>query len=125
MSYAKQTQGGKSDHAYIGQGSPGTHNTAIQNQNSGGGENVASITQSVNPPTNNNNYNYAEQNQSGYGDQASIDQHGAHNFAQQDQAGSLAGPDPNNESSIKQSNNYNGAYTGQTGTLNTANIFQH
>ena len=122
-SYAKQTQSGFSDHAYIGQGAPGMHNTAIQTQS--GSENVARIRQSVLPPTVGNDFNYALQKQTGFGDQADIDQHGSHNFAQQEQAGSFTGfNDPNNESSIKQSNNYNGAYTGQTGVLNTANIVQ-
>ena len=97
-------------------------NTAIQNQS--GAENVAKITQSVNPPTVGNDNNYALQNQSGYGDQAKIDQHGSNNFAQQDQAGSFAGPDPNNMSNITQSNVPSAAYTGQTGVLNTATIVQ-
>ena len=120
--YALQKQSGFSDHAYIGQGAPGMHNTAIQTQS--GSENVAKISQSVLPPTVGNDYNYALQKQTGFGDQADINQHGSHNFAQQEQAGSFAGPDPNNESSITQSHNYNGAYTGQTGVLNTANISQ-
>lgn len=121
--YAKQTQSGFSDHAYIGQGAPGMRNTAIQTQS--GVENVAKITQSVGPPTTGNDFNYAQQNQSGYGDQANIDQHGAHNFAQQYQAGSSTGAlDPNNESSITQSHNYNGAYTSQIGVTNTSIIVQ-
>jgi len=122
FSYAKQTQSGFSDHAYIGQGAPGMHNTAIQTQS--GSENVARIRQSVGAPAVGNDFNYALQKQTGYGDQADINQHGSHNFAQQEQAGSFAGPDPNNESSITQSNNYNGAYTGQTGVTNTAIIVQ-
>ena len=122
--YAKQTQSGFSDHAYIGQGAPGMRNTAIQTQS--GSENVAKITQSVGPPSASNNNNFALQNQSGYGDQANIDQHGSNNFAQQDQAGSFSGRhDPNNESNISQSNVPSAAYTGQTGVLNTANIVQH
>lgn len=122
--YALQKQSGFSDHAYIGQGAPGMHNTALQTQS--GSENVAKITQSVNPPTAGNDNNYAQQNQSGFGDQAKIDQHGSSNFAQQDQAGDFTRPrlDPNNESNITQSNVPSAAYTGQTGTLNTATIVQ-
>ena len=119
-SYASQSQTvGTSNDMTANQGSRGTGNTSKQFQT--GDENRANITQST---TTTGGDNYAEQNQKGYGDQASIEQQGSHSFAKQDQNGSFYA-DPNNESKITQSNVASAAYTTQSGYINTAVINQH
>jgi hypothetical protein len=119
-SYASQTQSNYYNDAYIGQGAPGARNTAIQNQS--GQLNNARIRQSVGTPTANNNY--ALQNQTGYGDQADIEQRSSNNFARQDQSGPASNYQ-NNNSSIVQENVASAAYTVQSGNLNTAIVRQH
>ena len=122
-SYAEQTQtGGSANDAYIGQGAPGAGNTAIQIQTNGG-DNKAEILQSVGLPAANNNY--ALQKQTGYGDQALIEQKSSGNFARQDQAGMGPYEVQNNNSKISQSNVSSAAYTLQTGNMNTATVVQH
>lgn len=121
-SYAKQSQSiGTSNDATVLQGALGSMNTAIQKQT--GSENRANIIQS---DASAGSKNYAEQNQSGYADQARIEQKGSNSFARQDQSGpNFFGIDPNNMSSITQSNVASAAYTNQSGIYNTATVVQH
>ena len=119
-SFAQQTQSGGSlppttyNTAYIHQGEPGDANTAKQMQ-SGGSANAASIFQSVGSVANNN---YAEQNQKGDGNQATIVQESNKNYAEQMQVGS------GNVASTLQQKVSSASYISQNGMANMATVTQ-
>ncbi|MFC6222057.1 hypothetical protein ACFP2F_02300 [Hymenobacter artigasi] len=121
-SHAAQTQSGYYNDAYIGQGSDGMRNTALQVQT--GQLNNARIRQSVGTAMGAANDNYAKQTQSGYGDQADIEQKSSGNYAEQVQSGPGSFYQ-NNNSDILQERVSSAAYTTQSGNLNTAVVHQH
>ena len=123
-SHAAQTQGGYFNDAYIGQGSDGVGNTALQVQTATAQFNNARIRQSVGTAMNASNNNFARQTQSGHGDQADIEQRSSSNYAEQVQSGPGAYYQ-NNNSQILQEHVSSAAYTTQSGNLNTAIVHQH
>ncbi|MBJ6107395.1 hypothetical protein JAO73_00120 [Hymenobacter sp. BT523] len=123
-SHAAQSQAGYFNDAYIGQGSDGVGNTALQTQTAGSQQNNARIRQSVATASGASNNNFARQTQSGYGDQADIEQRSSNNYAEQMQSGPGSFYQ-NNNSDILQERVSSAAYTTQSGNRNTAIVHQH
>ena len=122
--WAKQTQTSSANilpnnSAYIGQGAPGSRNTAEQIQT--GSANAASIEQSRFAGNAGNN-NFALQTQSQNLNQADIKQRSSNNYAEQVQSGLAGGG--GNYSSMNQSMVSSAAYSIQSGNNNTAIVVQ-
>ena len=118
-----QTQSGSSNSADGYQGARGANNTIVQDQS--GTYNKGRVVQSSNFPQENFDRNYAKQTQSGFMNSADINQRAHDSYAEQVQSGAL------NSSRITQgldgttSNVASAAYTTQSGTSNSATVYQH